>query len=64
MVRIGNVGVSFDKGEHIRTEYSHKYRLEHFGRLAGQAGFEVEKCLDGRPASFQRPVSNPRFSII
>ncbi len=43
VVRIGNVGVSFDKGEHIRTEYSHKYRLEHFGRLAGQAGFEVEK---------------------
>lgn len=30
----------FDKGQSIVTEYSHKYSVEHFQKLAGKAGFE------------------------
>ena len=30
-------------GEAILTEYSHKYTLEGFARMAHDAGFEVEK---------------------
>ena len=31
------------EGEAILTEYSHKYTLESFAVMAGQAGFRVEK---------------------
>lgn len=43
VVRIGLDAVSFDEGESIRTEYSHKYCPEHFAGLAKQAGFEVQR---------------------
>jgi dimethylhistidine N-methyltransferase len=39
-VRVAGVGLSFDEGEHIVTEYSHKYSLEEFTELARCAGFE------------------------
>lgn len=34
--------VHFREGEHILTEYSHKYDLESFRELAGGAGWEME----------------------
>jgi dimethylhistidine N-methyltransferase len=42
-VRIGDAAIGFRAGERILTEYSHKYRLGDFERLAGQAGFRVEQ---------------------
>jgi dimethylhistidine N-methyltransferase len=33
----------FERGESILTEYSHKYRLEDFARLAGEAGWRVAR---------------------
>lgn len=33
----------FAKGQSIVTEYSHKYTLENFQKLAGQAGFRCVK---------------------
>jgi dimethylhistidine N-methyltransferase len=33
----------FEKGQSILTEYSHKYSVEHFQKLAGKAGFECRK---------------------
>ena len=38
-VEIGGQGFGFAEGETIRTEYSHKYAVEGFHRLAGKAGF-------------------------
>ena len=37
--RMGN----FEHAEAILTEYSHKYTLKGFARMAHDAGFEVEK---------------------
>jgi dimethylhistidine N-methyltransferase len=43
VVRIGGEVFEFEPGEHIVTEYSHKYSPEGFEQLAGEAGFEVEQ---------------------
>lgn len=41
-VRIGHRSFSFEKGESILTEHSHKYTLEQFGNMAHRAGFAVD----------------------
>lgn len=41
-VHVGGRAFAFDEGEVIRTEWSHKYTLEGFARLAKEAGLEVE----------------------
>ncbi len=38
---VGKEDFHFDKGEGILTEYSHKYTLEEFARMAESVGFEV-----------------------
>lgn len=43
-VTIGDVEISFAKGERILTEYSHKYSIEKFTAMAGQAGFVKDDC--------------------
>lgn len=42
-VLLGGERIRLDKGESILTEYSHKYTVEGFAKLAAQAGFEVGK---------------------
>jgi len=42
-VRVGGASIAFDEGESIITEYSHKYTVEGFAHLAGEAGFTVER---------------------
>ena len=42
-VRINGEQISFGQGESIRTEYSYKYDLEGFARLASEAGFRVKR---------------------
>lgn len=38
-VQVGGESFTFDRGETILTEYSHKYTLEGFREVAGSAGF-------------------------
>lgn len=42
-VEVGNTEIELADGETILTEYSHKYTLEGFAEMAGNAGFAVEK---------------------
>jgi len=42
-VVINNQRVDFIKGESIHTENSHKYTLESFKQLAGQANLNLEQ---------------------
>lgn len=39
VVTVAGRRFSFDRGETIRTEYSHKYAVEGFARMASKAGF-------------------------
>ena len=41
-VRVGEHEFAFGKGEIVLTEYSHKYTLDGFSALAGEAGLSVE----------------------
>ncbi|MGA8205855.1 MAG: L-histidine N(alpha)-methyltransferase [Woeseiaceae bacterium] len=40
-VNVGDEAFTIEEDEAILTEYSHKYTLESFARMAGHAGFEV-----------------------
>ena len=42
-VNIGNEQIHIEKNEGILTEYSHKYTLESFAKMAAKAGFEVKR---------------------
>ncbi len=42
-VRIGDERIPFSPGETIRTEYSYKYDLDGFARIAGAGGFDVRR---------------------
>jgi len=42
-VHIGNETVAIRRGEHLHTEYCHKYTLESFAALAASAGFDVAR---------------------
>lgn len=42
-VRVAGETIDFRTGEDIVTEYSHKYTLEGFAKLASEAGFDVER---------------------
>ena len=42
-ISVGDEAFTIEEDEAILTEYSHKYTLEGFAALAGQAGFEVER---------------------
>lgn len=43
VVCVGATRIEFERGETIISEYSHKYTLEGFAAMAGEAGFSVEK---------------------
>jgi dimethylhistidine N-methyltransferase len=43
VVSVGDERIEIDSGESILTEYSHKYTLESFAKMAERAGFEVRK---------------------
>ena len=42
-VKVGGLSISFEKGEAIRTEYSHKYSLAEFRLMAAAAGFTTQR---------------------
>lgn len=43
-VRIGEHIIEFASGEAIHTEYSHKYTVDGFARLAGRVGLVLHRC--------------------
>lgn len=43
VVHVGGDKVRFRRGEHLRTEYCHKYTLETFSELAATAGLAVKR---------------------
>ncbi len=43
-VRCNGAVLVFDAGERIHTEYSHKYTIDGFARLAAEAGFTPHAC--------------------
>ncbi len=43
VISIGDAHIDIDEGESILTEYSHKYTLASFAKMAERAGFEVRK---------------------
>jgi len=51
-VRIGAQRFSFERGESIHTENSHKYSSEGFRALAENAGFAQTKCWSDRQGLF------------
>lgn len=42
-VSVGDEAFTIEEDEAILTEYSHKYTLEGFARMAGHAGFDVDR---------------------
>ena len=48
VVHLNSHQFHFSQGEHITTEYSYKYTLPGFTRLAKKAGFELVKSWDDR----------------
>lgn len=48
VVHVDSQEFSFQKGEHITTEYSYKYTLPGFAGLALRAGFELVKSWEDR----------------
>ena len=42
-VSVGDEAFTIEEDEAILTEYSHKYTLESFARMAGRAGFDVDR---------------------
>jgi dimethylhistidine N-methyltransferase len=51
-VHLAGETIRFAAGEYIITEYSHKYSLEEFARMAGEAGFERERVWLDKDALF------------
>ena len=43
-VRCNGSVLDFAAGERILTEYSHKYTVEGFSRLAAESGFSARAC--------------------
>ena len=43
IVRIDEIEISFEKGERIHTEYSHKYTIAGFTQMASHAGLAVRR---------------------
>ncbi|MEM1205279.1 MAG: L-histidine N(alpha)-methyltransferase [Acidobacteriota bacterium] len=42
-VHLGDIAIHLGLGERILTEYSHKFTVDGFGRLAAEAGLELEQ---------------------
>lgn len=59
-VHLGDESIHFARGERLLTEYSHKYTLESFADLAGEAGLQVERVWMDEAAFFSVQLLRPR----
>jgi dimethylhistidine N-methyltransferase len=60
VAHIDGVGVSFEAGERVRTEYSYKYSPGEFAVLAGNAGLEVTDTWTDSDRLFSVQYLTPR----
>lgn len=51
-IKVGRKEFSFQEGESILTEYSHKYSIKDFQKLASHAGFEIQKIWSDKQERF------------
>lgn len=58
-VRMGGRTLAFQRGEHILTEYSHKYTLDSFARLAGGAGLRRRRVWTDGAGRFSIQLLEP-----
>jgi dimethylhistidine N-methyltransferase len=59
-VRVGDETVHIDKGEHLTTEFCHKYTLETFANLAATAGLSVTRVWMDPAKLFSVQLLEPR----
>ena len=59
-VHVGDETVHIDKGEHLTTEFCHKYTLESFADLAATAGLSVSRVWMDPAKQFSVQLLEPR----
>lgn len=59
-MHIGDEEVTIKRGEHIRTECSHKYTLESFAELAAEADLRVARVWMDPERQFSVQLLEPR----
>ncbi len=59
-VRVAGVPISFKRGEHMRTEYCHKYTLEGFANLAAAAHLSATRTWTDAEKKFAVLLLEPR----
>jgi L-histidine Nalpha-methyltransferase len=60
VVHLGGEDIPIARGEHLRTEYCHKYTLESFANLAGTAGLAVQRVWLDADKRFSVQLLEPR----
>jgi L-histidine N-alpha-methyltransferase len=60
VVRVGDERIAIARGEHLRTEYCHKYTLEDFAKLAAQADLQVTRVWTDADEKFSVQLLEPR----
>lgn len=59
VVQIGGEKIRFERGEHLRTEYCHKYTLDTFSELAATAGLAVKRVWTDANRMFSVQLLEP-----
>jgi L-histidine Nalpha-methyltransferase len=59
-VHVAGENVKFKRGEHLRTEYCHKYTLDSFADLAAMAGLSVSRVWTDPDKQFSVQLLEPR----
>jgi L-histidine N-alpha-methyltransferase len=59
VVQIGGQKIRFERGEHLRTEYCHKYTLDSFNELAATAGLAVKRVWTDPSQMFSVQLLEP-----
>ena len=57
VVQLGGEKIRFERGEHLRTEYCHKYTLDSFSELAATAGLAVKRVWTDANQHVQRATA-------
>src|SRR5690606_25675777 len=59
VVQLGGEKVRIERGEHLRTEYCHKYTLDSFSELAATAGLAVNRVWTDPNQQFSVQLLEP-----
>ena len=64
VVHVGDEDVRIEKGEHLTTEFCHKYTLESFADLAATAGLVGQPRVDGSGKAVQRAAARTALAAV